>query len=58
MSFLRVTDMEIVFACDCGEDISEFTRGGTTKNAKLECMDCGAVWTVTLTNIRDGNPEP
>jgi uncharacterized Zn finger protein len=50
--------MEIVFACDCGEDISEFTRGGTTKNAKLECMDCGAVWTVTLTNIRDGNPEP
>jgi len=50
--------MEIAFECDCGQDISEFTRGGTTKNATLECPACGAVWAVTLTNIRGGDSTP
>jgi uncharacterized Zn finger protein len=46
--------MEVEFSCDCGNDISEFTRGNATKNVQLECSNCGAVWTLTLTNIRSG----
>jgi uncharacterized Zn finger protein len=46
--------MEVEFSCDCGHDISEFTRGDATKNARIECSNCGAVWTLTLTNIRTG----
>ena len=49
--------MEIAFACDCDNDISTFTRGGATKNTKLECPECGAVWTVTLTNIRSSDTD-
>ncbi|MEF8915848.1 MAG: hypothetical protein V5A17_14560 [Natronomonas sp.] len=49
--------MEVEFECDCGHEISEFTRGGVTKNVQLECPNCRAVWTLTLTNIRSGEPR-
>jgi len=44
--------MEVEFACDCGHDISEFTRESATKNVQLECPNGQTVWTLTLTNIR------
>lgn len=45
--------MEIELSCECGVEISEFTRGSSTEaNFKVPCEDCGAVYTVTITQIR------
>jgi uncharacterized Zn finger protein len=49
--------MEVNFECECGHDVTDFTRGGASKSATIECTECGAVWTVTLTNIRSGNTD-
>lgn len=45
--------MELELSCDCGQEISEFTRGSSADaNFKVPCEECGAVYAVTVTQIR------
>ena len=47
--------MEFEFSCNCGCDVSGFTRGETTEASfQLQCEDCDAVYAVTVTRIQDG----
>jgi len=45
--------MEIAFDCECGEEVSDFTRGeGSEISAHLQCDSCGAVYAVTITPLQ------
>jgi len=43
--------MRVQFECSCSEDISEFTRGQTSRGVHVECGNCGAVYAVTITEL-------
>ncbi|MBP1921875.1 hypothetical protein J2751_000872 [Halorubrum alkaliphilum] len=45
------TSMKVQFECSCSEDISEFTRGETSRGVHVECGNCGAVYAVTITEL-------
>lgn len=48
--------MELSFDCDCGETVTDFTRGeaGEVKGTKLVCSSCEAMYVVTITQLREG----
>lgn len=47
--------MELELSCECGHGISEFTRGNSADaNVQVPCEGCGAVYAVTVTQIREG----
>ena len=47
--------MEFQFDCSCGEQISDFTRSNNSStDFQIECDDCNAWYTVTITQIREG----
>lgn len=47
--------MEIELSCECGQEISEFTRGeSTVANLQVPCEDCGAIYAVSVTRILEG----
>lgn len=46
-----MTRMEISFDCECGEELSTFTRGGGEVDFRYECDDCGAVYAVSITTL-------
>jgi hypothetical protein len=56
MGSLLFLGMELEATCDCGHDIPEFIQGDTSRKVTLECVNCRAVWTLTITNIRPGPP--
>ncbi len=44
--------MELEIDCECGEPISEFTRGADSNfDTRVECDECGNVYAVTITPI-------
>jgi transcription elongation factor Elf1 len=43
--------MKVQFECSCSEEISEFTRGETSRGVHVECGNCGAVYAVTITEL-------
>lgn len=48
--------MDFQFDCECGTAISGFTRGQQEKaDFQVRCDDCGAVYTVTITRLREGD---
>lgn len=49
--------MEVYLECGCGNRISGVADGAPASDTSVEC-DCGAMWAVTVTNIRDGETEP
>lgn len=46
--------MELSFDCECGDTISEFTRGGpgSQLSTKVGCRSCDRIYAVTLTRLR------
>lgn len=47
--------MQFELACKCGQSISDFTRNDSGETSfQVPCDDCGAVYAVTVTQIRDG----
>lgn len=46
--------LEINFECQCGEMISDFTRGEEMPNVRLACDECGAHYAVTVTTLVRG----
>ena len=52
--------MEFSFECECDEALSDFTRGSASEvHSKVECTACGAVYTLTVTQIRaPSEPSP
>lgn len=50
--------MEFQFSCECGDDLSGFTRGEDTEAGfTIGCEDCGAVYAVTVTQIQPSDGE-
>lgn len=48
--------MEFELGCECGEEIAGFTRSdGNEADFIIECEDCSAVYTVSVTRIRPGD---
>lgn len=47
--------MEFEFSCECGQSVSDFIRNNTKEASfQVPCEDCGAVYAVTVTQIREG----
>lgn len=47
--------MEFEFDCVCGNPVSDFTRGDPSEvDLIVECSDCGAIYALTVTQIRTG----
>jgi hypothetical protein len=46
--------MEISIECGCGNLASGVADGDLAMATSLECVECEAMWAVTITNIRDG----
>ncbi|MFC7097148.1 hypothetical protein [Halobaculum marinum] len=45
--------MEYAFECACGEEVSDFTRGGDVEvNTVAVCDDCGAAYGLTISSLQ------
>ncbi|MFC7070099.1 hypothetical protein [Halobaculum lipolyticum] len=45
--------MEYAFECECGEQVSDFTRGGDVEVSTVAvCDDCGAAYGLTITTLQ------
>lgn len=50
--------MEFHFECDCGEEISDFTRGVATEiSTQVECGGCNSLHDLIFTSIGDNRPS-
>lgn len=49
--------MKIAFSCDCGAEISDFTRGAEQADLQVQCKDCGSLYAVTITQIQAGDNQ-
>lgn len=48
--------MEVQFECDCGSEVSDFSRSESGEaDFRLNCEDCGAVYVVTVTQLSSPN---
>lgn len=46
--------MEYQFTCGCGEEVSDFTRGGDVEmSATARCAECGSSFAVTITTLEN-----
>lgn len=46
--------MEYQFKCGCGEEVSDFTRGGDIEiSSNAICEQCGTVYALTITTLRN-----
>lgn len=56
---LPIWDMELSFDCECGEKVSDFTRGegGEVAGIKLVCPSCEALYVATITQLREGTKQ-
>lgn len=51
--------MEVRFDCECGREISDFTRGDEVETGvRVACDECGATYAVTITQIQTGSGDP
>lgn len=47
--------MEYTFECECGEEVSDFTRGGDVEVSTVAaCDECGTTYGLTITTIQNG----
>lgn len=47
--------MEFEFTCECGRTVSDLVRNnGEETSFQVPCEDCGAIYAVTVTQIRKG----
>ncbi|QZY00838.1 hypothetical protein [Halobaculum rubrum] len=47
--------MEYSFECECGEEVSDFTRGGDVEVSTVAvCEECGTTYGLTITAIQSG----
>ncbi|SHH41818.1 hypothetical protein [Halobaculum gomorrense] len=50
--------MEYTFECECGEEVSDFTRGGDVEISTVAvCEECGTTYGLTITTIQSGDGE-
>lgn len=47
--------MSLEFECECGNDISDRSSSFPNWNTQLRCLDCGAVYAVTVSQLSDGD---
>lgn len=50
----RTVLVDIQFDCSCGDEISEFTRGGPDGDVRVRCENCESRYVVTITKLLDG----
>lgn len=43
--------MELTFECECGAEVSSFTRGSDKVKVQYRCDECGTVYAVTITPL-------
>lgn len=48
-------NMEFRFDCECGSEMSDFTRGRSERTVQVTCDDCEAVYAVTVTQLQAGD---
>lgn len=49
----REDGMKFEFECGCGEEVSDFTRGGDVEmSTSIVCEACGSMYAVTITTIQ------
>ena len=45
--------MKIQFDCECGAEVSDFTRGSQAEfDTRLQCQDCGSVYALSITKLK------
>jgi len=49
--------MEIEFDCDCGEIVSQTTRGGNKTKLQYICENCETIYAVTITPLQGPQAE-
>lgn len=43
--------MELTFECECGAEVSSYTRGDDEVKLQYGCEECGTVYAVTITPL-------
>jgi predicted SprT family Zn-dependent metalloprotease len=43
--------MNLTFDCDCGTELSSYTRGDDEVKVQYRCDGCGTVYAVTITPL-------
>ena len=47
------TQMKIQFDCECGAEVSDFTRGSQAEfDTRLQCQECGSVYALSITKLK------